>query len=123
MIRTWRRPPLLGASCDPLGASDLRFTAACSSSPFNERDRAELPARADRACAVAMIQFDVFGRIIVVERRGKEWLPFEVAGDGKRRLAEGIVIPATLEDDELATWFDDLGHEYATAEHPAVRRV
>jgi hypothetical protein len=72
---------------------------------------------------VTPIRFDVFGRIIVVERRGEEWLAFDVAGDGKRRRAEGIVIPASLADDDLATWLDDLCHEHATGDRPSVRRL
>jgi hypothetical protein len=72
---------------------------------------------------VALIKFDVFGRIIVVERLREEWLAFDVSGDGKRRRADGIIIPGSLAEAELATWLDDLCHEYATGDHPSVRRL
>jgi len=69
------------------------------------------------------MEFDVFGRRIIVERHGTTWLAFEPGADGKRRAAQGIVIPADIPEDGMAQYLADLCHEDASPSRPHVRRV
>ena len=66
------------------------------------------------------LEFDVFGRRILVEATADGWAGFIPGRDGKRRPAD-FAIPSDLEAPELASYLDDLFHEHATADHPAVR--
>lgn len=68
------------------------------------------------------LRFDVFGREIAVERTPNGWRALLVGSEGKSRPA-GFEIPPTLSEAELLGYLDDLFHEYATAERPAVRRI
>ena len=61
--------------------------------------------------------------LITVERCGEEWVTFDISGGGKRRRADGIVMPGTIADDALDAGLDDLCHESATGAHPNVRRL
>jgi hypothetical protein len=70
-----------------------------------------------------MIRFDVFGRPIGVERKGEQWVAYELGGEGKRCLAPGIVIPAFVEEAELQQYLADFCHEWATPDHREVRPV
>jgi hypothetical protein len=67
-------------------------------------------------------RFDVFGRIVIVERCGDKWHVFAVDSDGKRSRAD-VVIPPFVEEEELAQYLDDLYHESATPQHSSVRRL
>ena len=66
------------------------------------------------------LQFDVFGRRIVVESTGSGWRAWYPGADGTRRPAE-FAIPAHLDAGSIAGYLDDLFHEHATAAHPKVR--
>lgn len=69
------------------------------------------------------MRFDVYGRELIVERRAGEWAVFHAASDGKRRRAEGVVIPPSVAEEEVGGYLADLLHELATESHPVVRRV
>ena len=71
---------------------------------------------------MARLKFDVFGRKMVVERSETQWSAFYV-GEGKRRLAQDVVIPPSVSESELERYLADLCHEWATERHPAVRRL
>jgi len=59
---------------------------------------------------------------MLVERVGSDWRTYLLGGDGKRSLVD-IVIPEWIDDIDLAQYFDDLYHESATPQHPAVVRL
>ena len=67
--------------------------------------------------------FDVFGRKLRVERQGDRWIPYFVEGEGKRRPASDIVISSDIDIDDIATYLDDLLHEWATPRNPSVERI
>ena len=67
-----------------------------------------------------VVEYDVFGRRLVAESDGQGWKAWFVGDDGKRRPAN-IVIPSDLDATAIGTYLDDLFHEQATPEHPAVR--
>lgn len=58
-------------------------------------------------------RFNVFGRIIAIERVGGVWVTHLVGNDGKRRPA-GLAIPSDVPHAELAQYLYDIYHEYAT---------
>jgi hypothetical protein len=68
------------------------------------------------------MEFDVFGRRIIVERHGNTWASFERGDDGKRR-ASGFVIPSDLPEDSLEEYLADLFHEAAGPDRPSVTRL
>jgi len=70
----------------------------------------------------AGMRFDVYGRYeLDVIRDGSKWKVFR-RGDGKRVLLDDVVIPAEIDEDEIATYLDDLFHELARPGQ-IVRRV
>jgi hypothetical protein len=68
-----------------------------------------------------MLRFDVFGKLVGVEKAGGVWRAFYLGGEGKHRVAEDILIPPSVREEALAQYLADLCHEWATPEHPEVR--
>ncbi|MCR8956712.1 hypothetical protein M0765_002865 [Variovorax sp. S2] len=58
-------------------------------------------------------RFNVFGRIIAIERVGDAWAAHLAGDDGKRRPA-GLAIPSDVPHAELAQYLYDIYHESAT---------
>ena len=69
------------------------------------------------------IEFNVFGKQMMVERKDDEWLLFLESGSGFKSRVTEIVIPDGLEERELDQFLDDMYHEMASEEYPAVFRV
>ena len=69
------------------------------------------------------MRLDVFGREVEIVRRQQQWLVFYPGADGKKRLAEDLVIPAGLEETQLINYVADLCHEWATPERDRVRKL
>jgi hypothetical protein len=57
------------------------------------------------------MRFDIFGRLVIVERQAERWVAY-YPGEGKRRPAD-IAIPSQLTEDELLGYLADLFHELA----------
>lgn len=58
-------------------------------------------------------RYQVFGRVLAVERRDGAWAAFLIGNDGKRQPAQ-LAIPAELPHTELAQYLYDIYHESAT---------
>ena len=59
------------------------------------------------------MKFDIYGRFQVdVRRENDAWEVYRLE-PGKRAKMEEIVIPATLEADEVIVYLDDIFHELA----------
>ena len=57
------------------------------------------------------MRFDIYGRFqLEVLRENEEWVAYEL-GIGVRTRDNDIVIPSSLEANELAAYLDDLFHE------------
>ncbi len=69
------------------------------------------------------MKFDVFGTVIEVARREGAWRVFYLGGEGKKRLAEDIVIPASVSQEDLIEYLADIRHEFASAAHNDVLRL
>ena len=68
------------------------------------------------------VKLDVFGKRMLVERYEGSWRTFLLGSDGKRSLVN-ISIPGTISEAELVQYFDDIYHEAATPQRPAVVRL
>lgn len=75
------------------------------------------------SCVVKRLKLDVFGRSVLVERSASGWEAFYLGGDGKRRHADDIFIPSTIQEAELERYVADLCHEWATPRNPRVVRI
>ena len=69
------------------------------------------------------IKFDVFGKRMSVQRKNDEWLLFRESNTGVRARVYEVVIPADLEESELATYLADIFHESANEKHLSVIRL
>ena len=69
------------------------------------------------------IKFDVFGMRMSVQRKDDEWLLFRESNTGVRARVYEVVIPADLEESELATYLADIFHESANEKHFSVVRL
>jgi hypothetical protein len=69
------------------------------------------PARGRRKGQV--VRFDIYGiyRLEVVREDGS-WAVYYL-GDGKRRIAHDLVVPSSIQADEVQTYLDDILHELA----------
>ena len=70
-----------------------------------------------------MLEFDVFGRRILLERQATGWRAWYPGADGKRREATDVRIPETVREEDLALFLADHFHEDATPARHEVRRV
>jgi len=69
------------------------------------------------------IKFIVFGRRMSVQRKDGEWLLFRESNTGVRGRVYEVVIPAELEESDLATYLADIYHEGATEKHLSVVKL
>lgn len=70
-----------------------------------------------------MIRFDVFGKLIGVERRSdNRWHPYILGHEGKRRDAD-FVIPDGISEEELDKYLAELFHESAMPGRCDVKRL
>ncbi len=70
-----------------------------------------------------LIEFDVFGRRVLVERTAAGWRALYPGSEGKHRVAPDIVIPPDTVEVDLPHYLADLCHEWASPERPDVRRL
>ncbi len=68
------------------------------------------------------VKLDVFGKRMRVEWHDGAWRTFLLGADGKRSIVH-IAIPRTISEAALVQYFDDLYHEAATSQRPAVVRL
>lgn len=60
------------------------------------------------------MKLNVFGRCIEAVRRIDKWNVYYLGNEGKRRMAEDIIIPSSVQEDDLVEYIADLCHEWAT---------
>ena len=72
---------------------------------------------------MSSIKINVYGKGVTVEKTDRGWEVFYPGADGRRRPAEDIVIPDFVGESELENYLSDLCHEWATDNHPLVRRL
>jgi hypothetical protein len=67
-------------------------------------------------------RFDVFGRRMAIVRSENRWVAYLIGTEGKRRRA-AFEIPDFIGADELMQYLDDLFHEDASPQRPAVVKL
>jgi hypothetical protein len=67
-----------------------------------------------------MRRFDVFGRMMGVDRKDDRWQVYDLGPDGKRREARDIMIPASVPEEQLALYLAEIFHESASPRRPEV---
>jgi len=72
---------------------------------------------------MASRRFEVFGRTVQITDSDSGWKAFYLGPDGKKRPAREIMVPPDVQEQELERYLGDLCHEWASARHPAVRRL
>jgi hypothetical protein len=70
-----------------------------------------------------IIKFNVFGKEMSILKKGDEWQLFNESATGLRSRVYDVVIPSDLEPAELATYLDDIYHEYSSDIHPKVIEI
>ena len=69
------------------------------------------------------MKLNAFGKCIEVISRNDKWVVFYLGDEGKKRLAEGIVIPPTIIEEQLIEYLSDLLHESARPNNSEVVRL
>jgi hypothetical protein len=69
-----------------------------------------------------MMRFNVFGKLIGVERTPTGWATLFLGDDGKRRPGD-FIVPDFIAEDEVAEYLRDLFHESASPHNPDVKRL
>jgi hypothetical protein len=69
------------------------------------------------------LKFDVFGRVVLVVESENGWCAFYLGAEGRRRPAKDIVVPPDILESEIEQYLGDLCHEWATEQHPNVKRL
>ena len=69
------------------------------------------------------LKFDVFGRKVLVVESADGWTAFYLGSEGKRRPAEGLIIPADILESEIERYLGDLCHEWASEQNATVKRL
>lgn len=72
---------------------------------------------------VVLMRLDVFGKEIELVRKHEQWLVFYPGSDGKKRLADDLIVPSELAESELPGYFSDLCHEWAAPGRDTVRPI
>ena len=69
------------------------------------------------------MKLSVYGRRLEILRKTDRWQILIAGSEGKKRVFTDIIIPASVEEDELISYLSDVCHEWATSTHPNVSRV
>ena len=70
------------------------------------------------------MKLNVFGRDVEISKDSKgAWVAYYLGNEGKKRLAQDIIIPKQLAESELIEYVADLCHEWASEKYPNVTRV
>jgi hypothetical protein len=68
------------------------------------------------------MKLDAYGKRIEVIKEAESWVIYEL-GEGKRTLSKDIFIPSDYSEPEVIQYLEDMLHEAATPENPAIRRI
>ena len=59
------------------------------------------------------MKLNIYGKKIEIIRYGENWKVFYLGNEGKKRIADDIVIPESLKEEELKDYIQDLFHEWS----------
>jgi len=72
---------------------------------------------------VEIIKFNVFGKLMSVLRKEQQWQLFSESDTGLRSRVYDVMIPNDIELSDMATYLDDIYHEYSSDKHPHVIKL
>jgi hypothetical protein len=97
---------------------------------IHPQKRTTVPVQPPKACGIISpreqpmyLEFDVFGKLMSVQRKDNEWLLFIKTGTGMRIRVYDVIIPPDLKENELANFLSDMYHEYGNENKPEVRKL
>jgi hypothetical protein len=71
-----------------------------------------------------ILKFNIFNRFLIgIEKTSNQWSVFYLGNEGKKRLANDVVIPSDITDKQLVGYLSDLFHEFATVENSQVKQL
>lgn len=68
------------------------------------------------------MKLNVFGRDVEIIKDSREnWVAYYLGNEGKKRIAQDIVIPKQLSESDIVEYVADLCHEWASVKYPDVK--
>jgi len=67
--------------------------------------------------------FNVFGKPMSVIKENDQWHLYIESDTSIRRRVYDVVIPSELEENQLASYLDDIFHEWASEKFPSVFKI
>lgn len=69
------------------------------------------------------MKLNAYGRKIEIVQFGENWKVFFFGEEGKKRIADDIIVPSNIKKRELKNYIEDLLHEWATAKNNQVVEI
>lgn len=70
------------------------------------------------------MKYSIFGkRLVEVVRQDGGWVVFYLGNEGKKRIAQDIVIPSSVSEADIEDYLADVFHEYATLKNNTIERL
>ncbi len=69
------------------------------------------------------MKLNVYGRPVEVLCTAGEWRVFYLGNEGKKRIAQDIMLPKGLSESEVLGFISDLCHEWASSRYPVVHVI
>ena len=70
------------------------------------------------------MKFSIFDKkIIEVIRKDGKWFAYYLGNEGKKRAADGLVIPSSVKEAEIEDYLADVFHELATISNNEIKRL
>ena len=66
------------------------------------------------------MKLNVFGRIVEIIKDKDRWSVFYLGSEGKKRLADDILVPSSIKEEEIVEYIADLCHEWANPKNNTV---
>ena len=67
------------------------------------------------------MKLNVYGQLVEIIRKDEKWIVFYLGNEGKKRLAQDMVIPNKIKKDALTEYLSDLCHEWSRPGNSKVR--
>lgn len=69
------------------------------------------------------MKLNAYGRKIEIVKSGEKWKVFFLGEEGRKRIADDIIVPSDLKRRDLKNYIEDLLHEWATAKNNQVMEI
>ncbi len=69
------------------------------------------------------MKLNVYGRKVEIIRSDNRWKVYYFGYEGKKRIANDIVVPSAVKQNELISYIEDLCHEWVTSKNSKVFEI